>query len=521
MGGNSTSNSAALGSRIEKVHSFDLLSWQGLTDVLRAGKESIKDPHAYSDFRNLILEYAQKGGDEELKNKIHVIVKNFKTEVQAESFTVVPEVAVSPKMPEAPVVHIDASVDITPTISPQKIAMLQRRPEPSFLPHAMIEKEAENTIPDNLPVYVDETDKTNIEVDEQNTGRQEKIENAVSEVVLEVKSSEVETTPVPEPVPEVIAPITKADFVEMVSTKSTEAPVFKSMDEYKARITEIKRMVHDTVGNPAALMDTQNDAGKRYMFALLTALKATGAGSPVGIETAMSALESAYTNLIGETHKKSEVVAAGDEVVVSTDAILQSEDAQESDFETNIETHDEDVRDESAAPTDVQSNEVTHIAEVQSDVIVQKEIETRKEVPVWQSNKHIQKSIDLKKHVDLTDIRTTLAAEKSVHQSELSTPEISKSLDSLLHEWSIFTGSGILGIGPGGVEHPLYQKLANLSMGEVLSGRWEKADPKVVRMIKEYVDAWRHEQGIAYTIHETFEHYLRRVVQRILKRQQG
>ena len=45
------------------------------------------------------------------------------------------------------------------------------------------------------------------------------------------------------------------------------------------------------------------------------------------------------------------------------------------------------------------------------------------------------------------------------------------------------------------------------------------ADPKIVKVIKQYVDAWHHEQGIIFTLNETFEHYLRRVVQRIVKRQ--
>jgi hypothetical protein len=58
-------------------------------------------------------------------------------------------------------------------------------------------------------------------------------------------------------------------------------------------------------------------------------------------------------------------------------------------------------------------------------------------------------------------------------------------------------------------------------MGEVLSGRYDGADMKIVHAIKDYVDAWRHEQGIAYNPKETFEHYLRRVSLRIMKRQKG
>jgi hypothetical protein len=106
-------------------------------------------------------------------------------------------------------------------------------------------------------------------------------------------------------------------------------------------------------------------------------------------------------------------------------------------------------------------------------------------------------------------------------QSELMSPDVTMALGKLLHEWKIFASSGLFGMGPGGIEHPLYIKLARLSMAEIITGRYEEADMKVVHAIKDYVDAWRHEQGIAYSPSETFEHYLRRVAQRILNRQSG
>jgi hypothetical protein len=104
-------------------------------------------------------------------------------------------------------------------------------------------------------------------------------------------------------------------------------------------------------------------------------------------------------------------------------------------------------------------------------------------------------------------------------QGELMTAEVTGVLTELLHDWTIFASSGIFGMGPSGMDHPLYEKLSRLPMGEVLSGRFENADMKLVHNIKDYVNAWRHEQGIAYNPSETFEHYLRRVAQRILKRQ--
>lgn len=106
------------------------------------------------------------------------------------------------------------------------------------------------------------------------------------------------------------------------------------------------------------------------------------------------------------------------------------------------------------------------------------------------------------------------------NQSELASPAVTAGLGQLLDEWEHFKQSGMFGTGPSGIDHPLYKKLQTRAMAEVLAGRWEGADQSVIRSIKDYVNAWRHEQGVAYDTNETFEHYLRRVVQRILRRQQ-
>ena len=109
----------------------------------------------------------------------------------------------------------------------------------------------------------------------------------------------------------------------------------------------------------------------------------------------------------------------------------------------------------------------------------------------------------------------------SKEDSELMTPQISQALEQLLKEWDIFKSSGVFGMGPGGAEHPLYEQIGSLPMSHVMTGRFERATPNVKQSIRDYVDAWRHEQGISYQPNETFETYLRRVIQRILKRQRG
>ncbi len=137
----------------------------------------------------------------------------------------------------------------------------------------------------------------------------------------------------------------------------------------------------------------------------------------------------------------------------------------------------------------------------------------------FSENKWTKKEISKENPVEILQDNGFDTSNLQVRQVELFSPKITAMLDKLLHEWNIFAGSGFFGVGPAGAEHPLSLTLAPLSMGEVVAGRWEGADPKIIKIIKQYVDAWRHEQGIAYTTGETFEHYLRRVVQRIVKRQ--
>lgn len=59
MSGNSTlsdSVSPNVGTQV----TYDLKSWQGLTEVLKDGKNALR-PDVYAEFRNLILQYAQHG----------------------------------------------------------------------------------------------------------------------------------------------------------------------------------------------------------------------------------------------------------------------------------------------------------------------------------------------------------------------------------------------------------------------------------------------------------------------------
>ncbi len=115
---------------------------------------------------------------------------------------------------------------------------------------------------------------------------------------------------------------------------------------------------------------------------------------------------------------------------------------------------------------------------------------------------------------DAASVMNTVVAQ----QENLDGAEITEALRELLLEWSLFEKSGFFGVGPGGMEHPLFEQLRILPMSSVMAGRFENASPDILQSLKDYVVAWQHEQGVTYLQSETFEHYLRRVVTRILKR---
>lgn len=98
----------------------------------------------------------------------------------------------------------------------------------------------------------------------------------------------------------------------------------------------------------------------------------------------------------------------------------------------------------------------------------------------------------------------------------LMSSETTAGLEKLLSQWDIFESSGIFGFGgKSGIENDTYKKIAGLDMQSVMTGRFEDAD-KVSASIMQYVDGWKREQHVVPEDTETFEMYLRRVVNAIL-----
>lgn len=572
MGGKSTLHSAVLKDDTQSVSpSFDLHSWQGLTHVLKTAKEYLTDPSEYASFRNLVLQYAQQGGDVEVKKHIDAVIATFKKEE-------------SVQVPEAPIVHEEKEA---------------------------VQKEQE------VPEELEEPLSGIIEEKQETFVRGGRRTRPVFGAPQEPSVREVGDVVPPEPVSPAVeqqsaraVPITKIieeksepslPSSEVVPVEAEPLPdVPKTLEEYKARITEIKRIVHDRIGNPVSLMGNKDGSGKKYMSALLIALKATGAGGAGNAVSAMHDLEEVFSTLMKEVEVPSDeripesgVAPDGGNDVDTPAPLVPVEESTPLDVPVddvvspsplNVETTEQEVH-EPVPEMNTQDERVEDVAQtpvvaIEEAVPNQNVPEAEKPEPEQRTDIISTRSASFQDSFQKTDeaisavvgsvhktnpladpnpLASTLVSESDGYdkwsrnpkkeaqeeiskilegdkgqstnessdsdessyeqQSELSSPRITTALNKLLQEWNVFSGSGLFGMGPDGLEHPLYMELAPLSMGEVVAGRWEKSDPKTLRSIKEYIDAWRHEQGVTYMMNETFEHYLRRVVQRIQKRQ--
>lgn len=106
-------------------------------------------------------------------------------------------------------------------------------------------------------------------------------------------------------------------------------------------------------------------------------------------------------------------------------------------------------------------------------------------------------------------------------EDTISENDIELGLQELVSKWEIFKQRKgllrLLGIGPESVS---YNDLAGLSMAEVLAGRWKGAET-LLSEIKLYVDGWKKEQGVTPEDTETFDAYLHRVVEAVLRSHQA
>lgn len=171
------------------------------------------------------------------------------------------------------------------------------------------------------------------------------------------------------------------------------------------------------------------------------------------------------------------------------------------------------------------------ISNLQNETSTQQEVVSKPEaaagmqnVPNYDSTKSVAPMTELQQEAARTQhhesIDPTFVVPETMHSAsaaELMNPKVTQGLEQLLSEWSIFKHSGIFGMGPSGIDHPLFQSLKNQSMLAIMNSTFQGSTPEIQQSIKDYLNGWRYEQAIMPQHTETFEHFLRRVVWKILQ----
>lgn len=543
----------------DKKHAFDLHSQKGVADLLAQVRSSAMPAATKTTIRELVLKYAQRGGDAGVREELEVMLEgiDFNGGTGETDSKLVPA--------EEP-----AELEEAPAKSSLARRFFGGRPVPTFAPVSVQQKEAKeasekNDAPAPEPkVMVVETAPTteSVLVEKQPepapapVAKSEETEEVASvpEPVAEEQKTEPEPAPepkaAPEPVPE---------------------PAPAPTNDNLARIQEIKREVIALVGNPVNLVNTNNEIGREYMSALLDAMKKNNAGTRAQSSEAMERLEAAFASVqrvvaVDATPDPASVVEeqkpAPEPVVkepkseqaVATDpepeedskpAVETSVDSKIQEIETeviaeeptlggaplkDIPAHGFSKPPEPAArpekepsmpkvPPPPPLGEPERKEEVVSQPVLaaeEKKSESESEpVPTLES---IDKSETVKGPEEAISVSTpspkahTLTGE----DGSLMAPEITVGLEQLLSEWKIFKSSGLFGMGPSGIDHPLYLAIKDSSMLSVDKGNFNGVTEDIQRSITDYLNGWRYEQGIVYQHTETFEHFLRRVVKRIL-----
>jgi len=404
---------------------------------------------------------------------------------------------------------------------------------------------------------------------------------AIPETQAEAQPVETISKPATEPelvTPSPIVPTTdtKATVVEDVITQPTN-PVDTSTAtatqilvgaDLKSRIDEIKRDINNRVGNPVNLINTDERIGKEYMTALLNAMKSVSGG---GNELqASEQLEKAYQAALAilpitnTTSSPAPITAPAPEkiestpapapeiqietpapvavpetqaVSQSTEAVVEPAPVAESKFrvskglfhqpidetDSSLATPKEDLSDSvSLNNTNNEDIKVSPLSNSHNGPIIKHlggSAHTN-ELPKEEKLKPLTDSTTLPEKIEEIKLAANQRAEEAKKPiTDLNAPEIQQGLEKLLSEWSLFKSSGFLGMGPTGINHPLYKELSKLPMAAVVSGRFEGANNDIKQALRDYMNGWRYEQGMVHEMGETFEHYLRRVIKQIITRQ--
>lgn len=340
---------------------------------------------------------------------------------------------------------------------------------------------------------------------------------------------------------------------------ATPPPDSGAMSE---RIRQIKREVNQKVGNPINLIDADNAIGREYMDALLHAMKSVNGGTQEDTQQAMQRLEAAFAQVQSmdlsaiNRHDEPEPEEVKPQEAVSERKLnVQSRDDNTPPAQSASAAVESAMPPDPAQHTPVQSGENPPVEKelpvsdtpASPEVPVspppapsealeaeptppvhqtpephKPEVPSQPDSPQSQEGLHsVAKERTLQQLMQQNRVKQVQDDKKKEEEMRAQTdplmlPEVTSGLQQLLSEWSLFKSSGLFGMGPSGADHPLYKRLAPLTMAAVIAGRFEGASPQIKQSITDYMNGWRYEEGIVHEHTETFEHYLRRVIKRIL-----
>lgn len=342
---------------------FDVRSWKGLTEILKAARASKMSADDYSAFRDAVLQYAQGGGsDASLRKQI---------ETTAATFAITPSAPTQEK--STPVKASDESKN-----TPQVAFTAHTRPAPRFnngkdetkFTEERVKNVAQSTHIETKPPVEAGVVPKNLPVASSSHGSSVPKFNTQEETVKADSTNKHEET---------------VRQVESVTAPRQVSTGIKTVEEYKARIADIKRTVNAQVGNPITLMDGENAIGREYMTALLAAMKAVSGTAPGTLQTSMDQLEKVFAR-ITTLPQKAEVVSekkytkpevstpisaanvasvnnasfAVGQTTAQKEARTQPSDITESKKEREVEKQNEPVRQhQSSAPLGITSRENT------------------------------------------------------------------------------------------------------------------------------------------------------------------
>jgi hypothetical protein len=488
---------------------FDLLSPEGIMQALSFLRRSTASSEEKRALRDLIFLYTNSGGDEALRTLILNRLSPLSVPLsEAESVTATSPASVvtpvdSPR-PLKPMAGFGGGRG-TPQFKPLPVPTVTPMPESAVMPVPAAPVEPVVT---HLPV---------------------------TPVVNEVPAISHAS------VPEAVVNEKLASVAPVAENTVAYEPLYRedaSLDDYRNRISEIKRTINARVGNPVNLVDIDNNLGREYMTTLLEAMKAVsgGGGDVVGVMKRLETTVAAVIAMLDAhgTVSPTPLPAVPPQVAPIAPVVASREPAPVVSVLPKAPATTPVAPAMPQAPT----APITPVSEVAVPVLPQSVMATMPvasvSIPIVSDEKididpmtiassrfknvaPVSVAEPLKTPADLptpADLKARMGI-----VDPLEDPDVDSGLDQLLGEWSLFKKSGMFGTGPRGRQHPLYLKLASLPVPLILSGRFEGATPEIRQSITDYMNGWRYEQGVIHASEETFEHYLRRVIRHIIDSQ--